>query len=121
MSYGDCDKSLKWLKKTVELDPTHYQATMEYYKTLLGKGVEVYDVPGMMEATYNDSNVAAAGWNDGDRSDFLFYLGIAYFIRGNKEKTLEWWRKAAEFGESIFTLEVSKDRKQLEIGNCSDL
>lgn len=103
MSYGNVDESLKWLSKTIELDPTHFQATFEYFKTLLGK-LDSYDVPVMMQ-TVMDSP-ASAGWSDLERSDFLFYFGVAHYAKGDKEKTLECWMEAAKVSETQFQLSV---------------
>ncbi|OXA51110.1 hypothetical protein Fcan01_13926 [Folsomia candida] len=104
MSFGNLDDSLIWLSRAIQLDPTNFKATIEYYKTLLGKINEYPDVAIMMETTLEDTSISD-GWNDYEMMDFLFLLGIAHFMKGDKEETLEVWEKCAGFGETVFSLE----------------
>lgn len=106
MSFGNLDDSLIWLSRAIQLDPTNFKATIEYYKTLLGKINEYPDVAIMMETTLEDTSISD-GWNDYEMMDFLFLLGIAHFMKGDKEETLEVWEKCAGFGETVFSLEVN--------------
>jgi len=49
MSLGDIEESFVWLDKTIRLDPYHFNATMDYVRTLMGKW-DQYDVIDFMES-----------------------------------------------------------------------
>ena len=103
MSYGNCEESLTWLAKTIELDPTHYPATIEYFKTLFGK-FEDYDIPVMMKTVLESS--VSEGWSERDRAEFMFYLGLAHYGGKDTEKTRDCWQLCGNACEALFQLEV---------------
>jgi lipoprotein NlpI len=104
MSLGKLDESLKWFAVTTELDPYHFGATMEYFKSIIGRG-DVYDAVAIVRDKVESAE--AESWSPNEKADVYFYLGIAYFLRGNTASTLDWWGKVSELSETPFNLVVT--------------
>lgn len=104
MNMRNIPESLKWLEKTLELDPSHFNANMDYAKTLLGKPEVYKDVGKRMEERLKSA--VASTWRIFEKAEFQFYVGLAYFASGQKEETLRNWFEVMKVDELEFNLTV---------------
>lgn len=106
MNMRNIPESLKWLEKTLELDPSHFNANMDYSKTMLGKPDVYKDVGKRMEERLKGTEGSI--WRMFEKTEFQFYVGLAYFASGQKEETLRNWIEVMKTDELEFNLSVSK-------------
>jgi len=101
MSKGDIPESFEWFKKTVSLDPLHFNAFMECVKNMMTK-MDEYDVIQYIEDKIRSTSITT--WTESEILEILFYQGLVYFMKGDKEKTYESWRPVCSGNEFAFRL-----------------